>query len=214
MIILGIDTAGHACSVCVWRDGMTLAHAEERMERGQDARLVPLVLEVMAQAGVDFAQLDRIAVTRGPGSFTGLRIGLSTARGFALAADKPVIGISRFAVYHAQRKANPAPYLIVLDSKRQELFCQTGAQEPCMLLPDVVAVLLRAQPDMVVVGDAAALLREHLPETTVFAPLTEPEVVTAAALAASAAVDDTEHLPRPLYLRAPDVTVAKARGVA
>ena len=103
MLILSLDTAGQACAVCVWRDGVVLAAREERMARGQDARLVPLLLEVMAAAGVAFPQLDRIAVTRGPGSFTGLRIGLATARGLGLAADKPVIGIDRFSIHAAQQ---------------------------------------------------------------------------------------------------------------
>ena len=99
MMVLGIDSAGAGCGVCVWQDGRVLASAFEAMERGQDRRLVPLILEVMQKAGADFDTLDRIAVTRGPGSFTGLRIGIAAARGIGLAASKSVLGIDRFAIY-------------------------------------------------------------------------------------------------------------------
>src|SRR5271168_4937059 len=102
MLILSLDSAGAGCGVTVWRDGKILATHAEHMERGQDQRLMPLVLEIMKKAGVTFGDLDRIAVTRGPGSFTGLRIGLAAARGIGLAANKPVIGIDRFSIFHAQ----------------------------------------------------------------------------------------------------------------
>lgn len=84
MLILSLECAGGGCGACVMKDDVVLALAEESMARGQDARLMPLVQEVMARAGVDYAELDRVAVTRGPGSFTGLRIGLAAARGLGL----------------------------------------------------------------------------------------------------------------------------------
>ncbi len=102
MLILSLDSAGNGCGACVWHDGNILASAEEPMERGQDQRLMPLILDIMKKANVTFDQLDRIAVTRGPGSFTGLRIGLAAARGIGIASGKPVIGIDRFSIFHAQ----------------------------------------------------------------------------------------------------------------
>ena len=238
------------------------------MERGQDARLVPLVLEVMAEAKTDFPQLDRLAVTRGPGSFTGLRIGLAATRGFGLAADKPVIGIDRFSLYREQQFKKPSPLageeaktracaskplvfagegvssmtpprnrkaistlpqgegdsiqktytedvFVVLDSKRLELFCRHypakgAAHEACMMTPDEIATLTRERPSLVVCGDALELLRPHLPPSVIYSNATESEVVTCAALAALADPHDPAYLPRPLYLRAPDVTIAKS----
>src|SRR6201996_9161121 len=124
MLILSLDSAGSGCSACVWRDGKVLAEAHEAMHRGQDQRLMPLILQTLKQANVDFPQLDRIAITRGPGSFTGLRIGLAAARGIGLAAEKPVIGIDRFSIYREQVQRADKDLLVIIESKRRELYCQ------------------------------------------------------------------------------------------
>ena len=110
MIVLSLDSAGSGCAACVWQDGQVRSLQTEKMSRGQDARLVPLVLAVLQEAKLGFADVDRIAVTRGPGSFTGLRIGLSAARGFGLAADTPVLGIDRLAIFHAQHAQKTATF--------------------------------------------------------------------------------------------------------
>lgn len=209
MLILSLECAGYGCGVCVWRDGAVLALREERMERGQDARLVLLVQEVMAQVGSGFPDLDRMAVTRGPGSFTGLRIGLAAARGFGLAAGKPVVGIDRFAIHRHQQKVSAL--LVVLESRRLELYtrfysAQDSAQEAALLSPDEIAVFARQRPDLKIVGDAPDKLRGLLSED-VFLSQAEPEVLTCAALAARVDAQDSSFAPRPLYLRAPDVTI-------
>lgn len=199
MLILSIDSAGAGCGVCVWQDGRVLAQARETMARGQDARLMPMVVDVLAQAGIDFAQLDRIAVTRGPGSFTGLRVGLAAARGIGLAAGKPVIGIDRFAIYRAARAQGDV--LVVIDSKRVDLFCQFfpaagTADEPRLMTQKDIDIFAAAHPDAEIVGDVAT-----------------PDIDEAALCAALAALVETGHadfLPRPLYLRAPDVTLPVA----
>ena len=85
MIILAFDCTAAACSVAVWRDGTTLAGARELMERGQAEALAPMIDACMKSAGVAFADVARIGVTVGPGSFTGVRVGLAAARGFGFA---------------------------------------------------------------------------------------------------------------------------------
>ncbi len=121
--ILALDAAAAACSVALWRDGRVLAYRESPMARGHAEALMPLVLEAMAATGLDFADLEKIAVGVGPGSFTGIRIALAAARGIALAADRPVMGIDSF---NALAAAIPAPLLaghsllVVIESKRRE----------------------------------------------------------------------------------------------
>src|SRR5262245_22034221 len=106
MMILAFDTAVGACSVAVWRDGETLAMSRQPMERGQAEHLVPAIADAMSAAGAGFEHLDRIAVTIGPGSFTGVRVALATARGLALAHKIPVIGVTTGEVLAAEAAAH------------------------------------------------------------------------------------------------------------
>jgi tRNA threonylcarbamoyladenosine biosynthesis protein TsaB len=94
MLVLGIDTSLDACSVAIVRDGETLAHLHETMTRGQAERLAPMVREAQQHAAIAFADIDRVAVITGPGSFTGVRVGLSFARALALSLARPCIGVS------------------------------------------------------------------------------------------------------------------------
>jgi len=205
MLILSLDSAGTGCSACVWRDGKVIATADERMERGQDQRLMPMIMGVMQKAGIAFPSLNRIAVTRGPGSFTGIRIGLAAARGVGLAAEKLAVGIDRFAIYRAQIETPGKNLLAIIDSKRKELFCrfypvQGLPTEPCMMTPDEIAAFLTKHRNTICAGDAKVAGIDMLPPS-------EIEAVTAARLAAEADPADPAFLPRPLYIRAPDVTM-------
>ncbi|MDX9690127.1 MAG: tRNA (adenosine(37)-N6)-threonylcarbamoyltransferase complex dimerization subunit type 1 TsaB [Alphaproteobacteria bacterium] len=217
MIILSIDSASVGCAVCVWQDGALLSLRNETMQRGQDARLIPLVQEAMTQASVGFSQLDRMAVTRGPGSFTGLRIGLAAARGLGLAAKKPVIGIDRFAIFRHLYAQETRPLVVILESRRLELYVQMfdGAMpvsRPVMLPPKEIETLLKEKPEAVVVGDAAESLAAISIAPERFLPQQGQEVVACAELAQQVAdLCDPAFLPRPLYLRAPDVTFPKTK---
>src|SRR6201747_259930 len=103
MLILAIDTALDACAAGVLDTdaGEMIASESQAMKRGHAEALMPLIGRVMKDSGIAFATLDRIAVTTGPGSFTGLRVGLSAARGLALAADRPAVGLTTLAAYAA-----------------------------------------------------------------------------------------------------------------
>ena len=94
--LLGIDTSTSACSIAVCDGGVILAHLHESMTRGQSERLAPMVEAGIAMAGIGFPDLDFVAVTRGPGSFTGLRVGLAFAKGLGQALDIPVFGVTGF----------------------------------------------------------------------------------------------------------------------
>ncbi|MCB2100253.1 MAG: tRNA (adenosine(37)-N6)-threonylcarbamoyltransferase complex dimerization subunit type 1 TsaB, partial [Rhodobacterales bacterium] len=94
--LLALDSATGACSAAVRAGGALVAHRFQAMARGQAEALMPMAAEVLAEAGLTATDLDGVAVTRGPGAFTGLRIGLSAARGLALAAGVPCLGVTTF----------------------------------------------------------------------------------------------------------------------
>lgn len=184
------------------RDGQVVAIRQESMARGQDARLVPLVQDLMAEVAVDYTALDRIAVTTGPGSFTGIRIGLAAARGFGLAATKPVIGVDRFALY---RELNPnQECIIVLESKRAELYVQYC---PANGTPYAAQMLTRAEITRLQQDYPAALMVGDVPEFSQSGG--DAEILTLARMAAKVDARDVNYLPRPYYLRDPDVTFSR-----
>ena len=124
--ILAFDTALGGCSVGVRARSGKIAHREVPTLRDQAKLLVPLIEETLQEAGTTYQELDLIASTIGPGSFTGLRIGLSTARSLALALDKPALGMNTLDViarhYYDAPGAQAAPFLIVLETKRRDFY--------------------------------------------------------------------------------------------
>ncbi|MBI1274278.1 MAG: tRNA (adenosine(37)-N6)-threonylcarbamoyltransferase complex dimerization subunit type 1 TsaB [Alphaproteobacteria bacterium] len=216
MLVLAIDTAGAACSAALRQGaengGTVIAAKREDMPRGQDARLIPLVLELLREAGQPIGALDRIAATRGPGSFTGIRIGLAAACGLGAGANKPVFGVSRFALYRARAARPPGkPLLVVIDSKRDELFCRlfgadgVAAGEAFMATAENLRARFAGQP-LALAGDNGALLQAIAAPAHTIAALPESEAACAAALAAGAGKPGDEWSPLPLYIRPPDVS--------
>ena len=120
--ILALDTAADSISVAIIHNKKVLAHQYQQMERGQGEALIPMIEEVIKATGCDFKAFSKVAVSVGPGSFTGVRIGLATARGIGLALNIPVIGITSFeaSVFGLSGKV-----LSVLDTKRGDFFTQT-----------------------------------------------------------------------------------------
>ncbi len=125
---LAIDTALGACSVCVYDGdpGMPVAIETEEMATGHAEALMPMIEQVMARTPGRFASLSRIAVSIGPGSFTGLRIGISAARGLALAAGRPGVGVSTLAAYAAPliRASDPGVIAVAIDARHGSVFFQ------------------------------------------------------------------------------------------
>lgn len=102
MLVLGINTSGDACEAALSRDGVVIAQLSEPMMQGHDARLAPVVEALMRDAGLAFDTLDRVAVVAGPGSFTGIRVGVAFARGLALSLDIPAVGVSSLEALEPQ----------------------------------------------------------------------------------------------------------------
>src|SRR6266404_1795689 len=128
MLILAIDTALDACAAAVLDTDASKIVAQESlpMKRGHAEALMPLIARVMKASGVAFAALDRIAVTTGPGSFTGLRVGLSAARGIALAASKPVVGLTTLSAYAAPivGQNGEHPIITAIDARHDQVYFQ------------------------------------------------------------------------------------------
>src|SRR6266576_148467 len=128
MLILAIDTALDACAAGVLDTAQNklIAQESQAMKRGHAEALMPLIARVMKQSGVAFSALDRIAATTGPGSFTGLRVGLSAARGIALAAGKPVVGVTTLTAYAAPivSENGEHPVLSAIDARHDHVYFQ------------------------------------------------------------------------------------------
>jgi tRNA threonylcarbamoyl adenosine modification protein YeaZ len=168
MIILAFDTAVTGCSV-VCLDSETGASVLRSVmtERGQAEMLLPLIQEVVTEAGFQMTDIDRIAVTQGPGSFTGVRIGLAAARALGLALDCPVIGFSTLHIL--AKEADPAPSILALiDTKRNDfygqIFDEAGVPcEPARIWTKEEAddfdgqVIWGGMPDMVLMAGFAAM---------------------------------------------------------
>lgn len=215
MRLLAFDTAAAACSVAVMEDGALRAHRLVEMARGHAEALLPMIAETLAEAGLGYRDLDRLAVTVGPGAFTGLRIGLAAARGLALATGLPVVGVTTFeAIAHGA--AADLPGLIVAETKRADVYAQPfaapgePAAPPAAVEAGDLPALAEAHPGPLV-GDAAERAAALLAGLGV-ARRAVPARVDARAVAAVAAARSTVDPapPRPLYLRPPSVTV-KAR---
>jgi tRNA threonylcarbamoyladenosine biosynthesis protein TsaB len=201
MLVLAIDTALNACSAALVRDGETLASRVELMARGQAERLAVLVDELVLEAGVTFAQIDRIAVTRGPGAFTGLRVGLAFARGLALALGRPCLGFSTLeilALGAAQPKILSAIYVAgslfvgAWDGRKAII-------DPCRA--EGKALWLDLQGDWAVTGPGASVILAARPDW-VGVNQDELDPVMLAQIAGTSVPED--HPPTPLYLRGVD----------
>lgn len=215
MLILAIDTALDACAAAILDtdNNKVIAQETAAMKRGHAEALMPLVARVMQQSGIGFADLDRIAATTGPGSFTGLRVGLSAARGIALAANKPVVGITTLTAFAAPHVGEPGenPIVSAIDARHDHVYLQVVTGHGEQLLAPRVAPMEEALATSrfgapLLVGNAANLLAERWPKDAA-APVrvdqqAAPDIVWVAWLAA--AVDPAVATPRPFYLRAPD----------
>ena len=215
MLILAIDTALDACSAAVLDTDASkiVARESEPMKRGHAEALMPLIARVMKASGVAFTALDRIAVTTGPGSFTGLRVGLSAARGIALAAGKPVVGLTTLTAYAAPVVAgnNAQPIIAAIDARHDHVYFQVvGGDGSSLIRPQVapIAEALAASKFGAahLVGNAASILAERWPAEAPppfrIDPQPAPDIAWVAWL--GAAVSPEMAPARPYYLRAPD----------
>jgi tRNA threonylcarbamoyladenosine biosynthesis protein TsaB len=200
MLVLAINTVGDACEAALVGDAGTIGVRSEPMAQGHDARLAPLVDELLKEAGVGPSDLDRIAVVAGPGSFTGVRVGVAFARGLALATGKPAVGVTSLEALDRLPKAGSV--LGVLPAKRrppeQSWWAQLvvdgrGEGEP--VEADFAEMRRLAERAARICGDFEGAIEAR--------PTAE-----AAARFARRLTGDLPP-PRPIYARAPDATPAQ-----
>ena len=215
MRILAIDTALEACSAAVLdtESAATAVYESLPMVRGHAEALIPLIARVLDRAEFNFSDIDRIAVTTGPGSFTGLRVGISAARGIALATGKPAVGLSTLAAYAAPLIAvkDPTAVVAVVDARHDHVYMQVFAPGgrtlvSARLVPMREALRFAATGAPRLIGTGAKLLAAAWPPAerppSSVDPLGAPDINWVARLGLAA--DDTGDPPKPFYLRAPD----------
>jgi tRNA threonylcarbamoyladenosine biosynthesis protein TsaB len=222
VIILAFDTALGACSAALIVDGIVAAHEHRPMVRGHAEELAPMVRSVMREGGLDFATLDLIAVTTGPGTFTGQRVGLAFARALRVALNKPAIGVTTLdcLAEEAMDRQPRAWAIAASDAKRDEIYLGARSAEgetlivPELIGRDRIGTRLRALPppseDVVLAGTAAPAIAPLLAETGLRCTdslVRQPDaifVAKVAAMVASAGLPASLLPPKPLYLRPPD----------
>jgi tRNA threonylcarbamoyladenosine biosynthesis protein TsaB len=214
-LVLAIDCAVSGLAAALVRDGEVLCLRREE-GREQAARLLPVIGSLFADAGIDRRALSMIAVTVGPGSFTGVRVGLAAARGLAVALDVPLAGIPTTTTLLAQAPKGSRLAVAAIDSQLGDWFCALAAQDhkPFLATAALLAERLGDRPSLVIGPQATSLAGElvaagidvvaqvALPDPAVFAQLALAEGVVA-----WRARNRAEGLPRPLYLRGVNITL-------
>jgi tRNA threonylcarbamoyladenosine biosynthesis protein TsaB len=213
-VVLAFDCAVSGLGVAVVRDGKPLARLHEA-GRDQAARLLPAIKAVLEEAAMPRRDVSLIAVTIGPGSFTGVRVGLAAARGLAIGLGAPLAGFATTSVLLAQARARGRLVVAAVDSHLGDWFCALQSdQAPFVATAHSLAARLQGQ-SCVVIGSAVASLAADL-EARGLQALAEEAVPDPVALARLAAADGEEAwrvrnhaqgLPRPLYLRGVNITL-------
>jgi tRNA threonylcarbamoyladenosine biosynthesis protein TsaB len=215
MRVLAIDTALAACSAAVLDtgNGGVIASESAVMERGHAEALMPLLERVVKASDLTFADFERIVVTTGPGSFTGLRVGIAAARGLGVATKIPVVGVTTLSAYAAPYLAadDQSPVVVAIDARHSHVYLEVfGSGGRTLIAPRLAplaeAIRAAAQAPARIVGSAAQAVADGLADTA-RQPIKvdtrrAPDIAWVARI--GAAVSETQAPPKPQYLRAPD----------
>jgi tRNA threonylcarbamoyladenosine biosynthesis protein TsaB len=220
MMTLALDTSATLCAVAIHDSGADriVSSVQTETQSGHAELLFGFIAEALRQAGIGYESLSRVAAVRGPGSFTGIRIALSSARGLALAMGMPAVGVDAFAAHRAGAArivGGAAPILVALDARRDEIYARLfsgsgNASEPVLGTPDGVLARCEGQlkAGLRVCGSAADRFADR------FGPpvhcLPAPPIDEVVRLGAEA--DPGLQPPVPLYIRPPDAKPASARA--
>lgn len=207
-LLLAVDTTFGACSAALLHGHAVLARRFECMQRGHAEALAPMVEALMDAAGISFLQLERLAVTTGPGSFTGQRVGLAFMRGLRIALAKPLVGVTSLAAMAAEARAQSgcAVAAAIHDAKRGEVYLETTDGPTAEILSVGEAQnRLKDIASLALAGTGAELISHACPQA-VIVPVTAPDAVWVGRLASENSCETEREggAPRPLYLRPPD----------
>jgi tRNA threonylcarbamoyladenosine biosynthesis protein TsaB len=203
MIVLAIDTAGVDCAAAVYNSATdtVLARVSETIGRGHAERLMAMIEEAVSTAGLSLDDVGKIGVTVGPGSFTGIRVGVAAARGLALALGVECVGVCTLEVLARTAPQTSDTVLAAINAHREEVYVQTfrhglALDEPALVtLEDFLS--RAAQVGTRAVGSASALIAD--PEAQ-----TEPDHYPIEIVARISAATKAQGKAKPLYLRGPD----------
>jgi len=172
VILLALDTATPSCSVALVEDQRVMGELRRHDGETHSRHLLTMVDDLLGSCQVALCNVDAIAVTRGPGSFTGIRIGMATAKGFAAALGIPLVGVSSLDALALQASESAGLCCCLVDARKQEVYCGIyrsdgrGAirqvQEPFVAGPDQVAAIIKER--CVLIGDGALLYRQRIQE--------------------------------------------------
>ena len=205
-LILSFDTSAAHCAAALLRGDEVLAARAEPMAKGQAERLMPLLEELLAEAGAGWRDLEALAVGIGPGNFTGIRISVAAARGLALSLRVPAIGVGTL---EALALDLPRPVLAVTDARRGEVYAQgfgAGPAEPRLTTAEALAAEL--PPGLALVGDGAAVLQALRPDLRALPPALPFAEALARIAAARLVPGQPQPRPAPMYLRSADAAPA------
>lgn len=213
-LVLGLDCAISGLGVAVVRDGACLASLREE-GRDQAARLLPVVASVLRDSGQNRSELSLIAVTVGPGSFTGVRVGLAAARGLAVGLGVPLAGLVTTSVLKTQAATRDRLVVAAIDSRLGDWFCAVGEEAaPFAVTASGLAERLRGRASVIVGPDIGPLVAQLAAAgVDVMAEAASVDPVAVARLGLAVGIDawrarnESEGLPRPLYLRGVSVTL-------
>lgn len=217
MISLAMDTAGTTCAACLYDsgNGRILAETSEEIGRGHAERLMGIISEVLESAKVSYKDIGKIITTIGPGSFTGIRVSVATARGFGLGLGIPVVGVTNLEALIEEAKCelesdSNVLLVAILQAGRGEYYCQFSkdssaakANTPFLANLEKVAALLEAETAIMACGSAANEIAEILgSRVRVLDNQPAPAIKTIAAIGSER--EEGEMSAEPLYLRKPD----------
>ncbi|WP_022727712.1 tRNA (adenosine(37)-N6)-threonylcarbamoyltransferase complex dimerization subunit type 1 TsaB [Fodinicurvata sediminis] len=228
-VVLAIDTSGSAGSAAVAHAGQITASRFETRARGHAERLLPMIAEILEEAETAYHDISALAVTVGPGSFTGVRVGLSTARALALGLGCPLLCLDSFTLLAEQareaghdRPLGESPLSVLIDSRRQDVFLRSYASSGPPLGPPVSCTTEELASQLPVgspwlVGDAAERV-SSLPglegsEHRILSSIRHCDARTLARWASRPLARQQSLPAAPLYLRAPDVTLPRKAAV-